>query len=52
MYSTHNEESRTFIDDILTEEPSFDVMTNYLKTFVKYIQDDENMSLKNRWISG
>ena len=40
MYSTHNEEPRTFIDDILTNEPSFEAMTNRIK-------DDENISLKN-----
>ena len=33
IYSTHNEEPRTFINDIPTEEPSFEAMTNYLKTF-------------------
>ena len=44
MYSKHNEEPRTFIDDISTKEPSFEEMTNYLKTFSKYIKDDENMS--------
>ena len=48
MYSTHNEESRTFVDDIPTEEPSFEAMTNYLKTFSKYIKDDENTSLENK----
>ena len=35
MYSTHNEEPRTFIDDIPTKEPSFEAITNYLKTFSK-----------------
>ena len=29
MYSTHNEEPRTFIDVIPTEEPSFEAITNY-----------------------
>ena len=33
MYSTHNEEPRTFIDNIPTDGPSFEVMTNRLKTF-------------------
>ena len=33
IYSTHNEEPRTFINDIPTGEPSFEAMTNYLKTF-------------------
>ena len=41
MYSTHNEEPRSFTDDIPTNESSLEAMTNYLKTFVK---DDENMS--------
>ena len=45
-YSTHNKEPRTFIDDILNKEPSFEAMTNYLKTLSKYIKDDKNMSLK------
>ena len=35
MYSTHTEEPRTFIDDIPTKEPSFEAITNYLKTFSK-----------------
>ena len=52
MYSTHNEEPRTFIDDIPTKEPSFYVMTNYLKNFPKYIKDDENMSLKSKCLFG
>ena len=29
MYSTHNEEPKTFIDDIPIEEPSFEAITNY-----------------------
>ena len=47
MYSTHNE-PRTFIDDIPTNEPSFEAMTNRLKTFSKCIKDDENINLKNK----
>ena len=46
MYSTHNEEPRTFIDDIPTDEPSFEAMTNHLKTFSECIKDDENVSIK------
>ena len=38
MSLKHNEEWRTFINDIPAEEPSFEAMTNY--------KDDENMSLK------
>ena len=34
-YSTHKEESRTFIH-IPTEELSFEAITNYSKTFSKY----------------
>ena len=52
MYSTHNEEPRTFINDNPTEEPSFEALNNYLKTFSKYIKDDENMSLKNKCLFG
>ena len=52
MYWKHNEEPRTFIDDIPTKEPSFEEMTNYLKTFSKYIKDDENMSRKNKCLFG
>ena len=51
MYSTHNE-PRTFIDDIPTNEPSFEAMTNRLKTFSKCIKDDENISLKNKCLFG
>ena len=45
MYSTHNEESRTFIDDIPTNEPSFEAMTNRIKGY-------ENISLKNKCLFG
>ena len=55
MYCTHNEESKIFFDDIPTGEPSFEAMTNHLKSFSKCIKDDENMRLKDkclfyRWI--
>ena len=52
MYSTHNEETRTFIDDIPTEEPSFEAMIKYLETFSKCIKNDENMRLKNKCLFG
>ena len=52
MYSTHNEEPITFIDYIPTDDPSFEAMTNYLKTFSKCSKDDENMSLKNKCLFG
>ena len=42
MYSTHNEEPRTFINDILPEETFFEAI----------IKDDENMSLKNKCLFG
>ena len=47
-YSTHNEEPRIFIKGILREQPSFEAITDYLKTFSKYIKEDEIMSLKNK----
>ena len=52
IYSTHNEEPRTFIYDIPTEEPSFEAITNYLKAFSKSIKEDENMSFKNKCLFG
>ena len=39
MYLTHNEEPRIFIDDIPTDESSFEAMTNCIK-------DDEILALK------
>ena len=51
-YSAHNEEPRIFINDILSEEPSFEAMTSYLKTFSKFIKEDENTSLKNKYLIG
>ena len=41
-----------FINNILNEEPSFEVMTNYLKTFSKFIKEDKNISLKNKCLIG
>ena len=52
MYSTHNEEPITFIDDIPTDDPSSEALTNYLKTFSKCSKDDENRSLKNKCLFG
>ena len=52
MYLTHNEEPRSFINDIPTEEPSFEVMANYLKIFSKFIKEDENKRLKNKCLFG
>ena len=51
-YSTHNEESRIFINDILSEKPFFAGITGYLETFSKFIKEDENMSLKNKCLIG
>ena len=48
MYSSHNDEPRTFINYIRIEEPSFEAITNYLKTFSKHIKEDENMNLKKQ----
>ena len=50
--SAHNEESRIFIHDIPTEEPFFEAITGFLKTFLKLIMEDENMSLKNKSFFG
>ena len=46
--AAHNEEPRIFINDILSEEPSFEFIIGYLKTFSKSIKGDENMSLKKQ----
>ena len=35
-----------FINNSSSKEPSFEVMTSYLKVFSKFIKKDENMSLK------
>ena len=51
-YSAHNEEPRIFIYDIPREEPSFEAITDYLKTFSQSIKEDENMSLKNKCLFG
>ena len=47
-YSAHNEEPRIFIYDIPKEEPSFQAVMGYLKTFSKSIKEDENMNLKKQ----
>ena len=51
-YSAHNEEPRISINDIPSEEPSFEAIIGYLKTFSKSIKEDENMSLKNKCLIG
>ena len=50
--SAHSEEPRIFIHDIPTEEPFFEAITGFLKTFLKLIMEDENMSLKNKFLFG
>ena len=58
QYLPDNEEQRTFIEDIPSQEDilSFEVITDYIKTFSKSIKEVENMSLKKKallsnWIS-
>ena len=41
-----------FINNILSEESSFEAMTVYSKTFSKFIKEDENISLKNKCLIG
>ena len=43
---------RFFINNILSEEHSFEAMIGYLKSFLKFIKKDENMSLKNKCLIG
>ena len=47
-YSAQNSHERTFIPNIPSEEPSFEAITGYLKTFSKSIKEHENMGLKIR----
>ena len=49
-YLVHYEEPKIFINNILSEEPSFEAMTGYLKTFSKFIKED--ISLKNKCLTG
>ena len=58
QYLPRNEEQRTSIEDISSQEDilSFEVITDYIKTFSKSIKEVENMSLKKKallsnWIS-
>ena len=48
QYLEHNPQERTFIPNIPSEEPSFEAITENLKTFLKSIKEDENMVLKRR----
>ena len=52
QYLEHNPEDRTFIPDIPSEEPSFEAITDNLKTFSKSIKEHENMGLKNKCLIG
>ena len=52
QYLEHNSEDRTFILNIPSEEPSFEAITNNLKTFSKSIKEHENMGLKNKSLTG
>ena len=51
-YLEHNPEDRTFIPNIPSEEPSFEAITDNLKTFSKSIKEHENMGLKNKSLIG
>ena len=54
QYYAHNDEERTFIPNIPSEEniPSFEAITSYLKTFLKFIKEDEKLGLKNKTLIG
>ena len=52
QYLEHNSEDTTFIPNIPTEEPSFEAVTDNLKTFSKSIKEHENMRLKNKSLIG
>ena len=58
QYLPHNDERRTFIEDIPNKEnrSPFEEKFDYLKTFSKSMKEVENMSLNNKvslggWIS-
>ena len=58
QYLAHNDERRTFIEDIPNKEDRspFEEKFDYLKTFSKSMKEVENMSLNNKvslggWIS-
>ena len=54
QYLLHNEQQRTFIQDIPIQEdiPSFEAITDYLKNFSKSIKEVEKMRLKNKTLLG
>ena len=51
-YLEHNAEDRTFIPNIPNEDPSFEAITDNLKTFSKSIKEDENLRLKSKSLFG
>ena len=52
QYPEHNTPDKTFILNILREEPSFEAITGNLKTFSKSRKEHENMGLKNKSLIG
>ena len=52
QYLEHNPEDRTFIPNIPGKEPSFEAITDNLKTFSKSIKEHENMRLNNKSLIG
>ena len=52
QYLQHNPEDRTFISNIPSAEPSFEAITNNLKTVFKLIKEHDNMGLKNTSLIG
>ena len=54
QYSTDNRNQITFIQDIPSEGdvPSFEAISEDLKTFSKSMKEDENMTLKNKYLFG
>ena len=53
QYLPHNKERGAFTEDIPNQEDrSFEEISDYLKTFLKSIKENENMSLKNKTLMG
>ena len=54
QYYAHNDEQRTFIPNIPSKEsiPSFEAITGCLKTFFKYIKENENIDPKKEILTG
>ena len=53
-YSTDNRNQTTFTQDIPSEKdvPSFEAISDCVKTFSKSMKEDKNMSLKNKVLFG